>query len=47
MAYTPLKIGGLDFSDIVKSYTLSYEVLLSDKSGRTARGKNEIGRAHV
>lgn len=42
MAYTPLKIGGLDFSDIVKAYTLSYEVLLSDKSGRTARGKNVV-----
>lgn len=36
------QIGGKDFTDIVQTYTTSYEVLLSEKSGRNARGTNVV-----
>lgn len=36
------KIDGADFTDIVQSYTTGYNVLLSEKSGRTARGNNVV-----
>ena len=36
------KIGDVDFTDIVQSYGIGYEVLLSEKSGRTARGNNVV-----
>lgn len=36
------KIDGADFTDIVQSYVASYNVLLSEKSGRTARGNNVV-----
>lgn len=39
---TVFKIGEIDFSDIVESQTISYNVLLSEKSGRTARGNNVV-----
>lgn len=31
-----------DFTDIVQTYKTGYEVLLSEKSGRNARGKNVV-----
>lgn len=39
---TVFQIGGKDFTDIVQKYTIGYEVLLSDKSGRNARGTNVV-----
>ena len=36
------KIGNADFTDIVESYSTGYNVLLSEKSGRTARGNNVV-----
>lgn len=40
MAY--LKIGDVDFSGIVSGLKLGYQVLLSDTSGRNARGDNYV-----
>lgn len=40
MAY--LKIGSTDFSGLVSALKLSYQVLLSDASGRNARGDNYV-----
>ena len=40
MAY--LKIGDTDFSSLVSGLKLSYQVLLSDTSGRNARGDNYV-----
>ena len=40
MAY--LKIGDTDFSGIVSGLKLGYQVLLSDASGRNARGDNYV-----
>ena len=36
------QIEGKDFTDIVQTYKAGYEVLLSDKSGRNARGTNVV-----
>lgn len=36
------KIGDEDFTRIVETYKTGYEVLLSDKSGRNARGTNVV-----
>lgn len=36
------RIGSADFTDVVQTYTTGYEVLLSEKSGRTARGNNVV-----
>ena len=36
------QVEGTDFSDVVQSYTVGYQVLLSEKSGRTARGNNVV-----
>lgn len=35
---TFFSIDGVDFTPFVASYSIGYETLLSDKSGRTARG---------
>ena len=37
-----LKIGNLDVTKWLKSLDVEYEVLLSDKSGRNARGNNRV-----
>lgn len=37
-----LKIGSLDVTQWLQSFDVEYEVLLSDKSGRNARGNNRV-----
>lgn len=37
-----LKIGNIDASDLLSGYKVSYETLLSSKSGRNARGNNTV-----
>lgn len=39
---TILKIGDVDFSHLINTYKVGYNVLLSDKSGRNAKGNTTI-----